>query len=238
MNFKGAWVTGYGYAANDAVTFGNPASTYIALSDNTSQEPDNYPGVWSLLAQAGGAGPTGAQGAAATISIGTVTTGAAGTSALVTNSGSSTAAILNFTIPQGATGPAGSGGSGGGGGTSGIPFSSIYRPVSLSNPYISVNSSTVSANELAPYSVLTWVPTGCSATALNVYSQQGQTITVTLRVGTPGSMADTPLSCSATTNSSCTATGSVTVSADSFVDLIISGANSTPAGVWTALTCN
>ena len=30
MTFKGAWVTGYGYAANDAVTYGTPASTYIA----------------------------------------------------------------------------------------------------------------------------------------------------------------------------------------------------------------
>jgi hypothetical protein len=39
-----------------------------------------------------------------TIAIGTVTTGAAGSSAIVTNSGTSTAAILNFTIPQGVAG--------------------------------------------------------------------------------------------------------------------------------------
>lgn len=109
MNFKGAWVTGYGYAANDAVTYGNPASTYIAQSGNTSQEPDNYPGVWTVIAQAGGAGPTGAQGAAATVSVGTVTTGAAGSSASVINTGTSSAAVLNFTIPQGAAGAAGSG---------------------------------------------------------------------------------------------------------------------------------
>ncbi len=32
MTFKGAWVTGYGYATNDAVTYGTPASTYIALT--------------------------------------------------------------------------------------------------------------------------------------------------------------------------------------------------------------
>lgn len=55
----------------------------------------------------GDAGPTGAQGpqgdagTAATITIGAVTTGAAGSGVVVTNSGTSTAAILNFTIPKG-----------------------------------------------------------------------------------------------------------------------------------------
>ena len=47
----------------------------------------------------------GPQGAAATVSVGKVTTGAAGSSASVTNSGTSGAAILNFTIPRGAQGP-------------------------------------------------------------------------------------------------------------------------------------
>lgn len=55
----------------------------------------------------GDTGPTGAQGpqgdpgTAATITIGAVTTGSAGSSVVVTNSGTSTAAILNFTIPKG-----------------------------------------------------------------------------------------------------------------------------------------
>ena len=55
----------------------------------------------------GNTGPTGATGAtgpAGTITIGSVTTGSAGTSVNVTNSGSSTAAILNFTIPRGDAG--------------------------------------------------------------------------------------------------------------------------------------
>lgn len=42
-----------------------------------------------------------------TISVGSTTTSAPGGNALVTNSGSSTAVVLNFTIPQGATGPKG-----------------------------------------------------------------------------------------------------------------------------------
>ena len=52
-------------------------------------------------------GPQGIPGQAATITIGSVTTGAAGSSATVTNSGTSTAAVLDFTIPQGAKGAQG-----------------------------------------------------------------------------------------------------------------------------------
>lgn len=52
-------------------------------------------------------GPRGIPGEAATINIGTVTTGAAGTDASVTNSGTSTAAILDFIIPKGDKGATG-----------------------------------------------------------------------------------------------------------------------------------
>lgn len=46
----------------------------------------------------------GLVGPAGTIAVGTVTTGSAGSSAAVTNAGTSTAAILNFTIPRGDVG--------------------------------------------------------------------------------------------------------------------------------------
>ena len=58
----------------------------------------------------GPTGPTGPQGPA-TVAIGTVTTGAPGTSATITNSGTNENVILNFTIPRGATGATGSQGS-------------------------------------------------------------------------------------------------------------------------------
>ena len=45
--------------------------------------------------------PPGPPGAAATVTIGMVTTGAPGTPAEVTNSGTAQNAVLNFTIPQG-----------------------------------------------------------------------------------------------------------------------------------------
>lgn len=54
-------------------------------------------------------GTDGADGTAATIAVGTVTTGAAGSSTIVTNSGTSAAAIFDITIPRGDTGAAGAG---------------------------------------------------------------------------------------------------------------------------------
>ena len=57
----------------------------------------------------GPTGPTGSDGQAATVKVGTVTTGAPGTSATVVNSGTTSAAVLDFTIPRGDKGESGSG---------------------------------------------------------------------------------------------------------------------------------
>jgi hypothetical protein len=162
-----------------------------------------------------------------------VTTGAAGTQASVTNIGTSSAAVLNFTIPQGADGISGSGG-----GPGGILFASMYHSVSYSNTYYSVNNQNASPTEQAPMAALTWVPVACTATSLNVYSLQANPVTVTLRSGDAGSMADTALKCSATSGSSCSTTGTIAIPAGSFVDFSITGASVNPAGVWTALQCN
>jgi hypothetical protein len=65
-------------------------------------------------------GPQGPQGNAATIAAGTTTTGAAGTNATVTNTGTSSAAVFDFTIPRGDTGETGATGAGvASGGTTG-----------------------------------------------------------------------------------------------------------------------
>lgn len=55
----------------------------------------------------GDPGIPGLPGRAATVTVGTTTTGAPGTNAQVTNSGTSSDAVLNFVIPRGATGPTG-----------------------------------------------------------------------------------------------------------------------------------
>jgi hypothetical protein len=63
--------------------------------------------VNGMLTAAGG---SGTQGPAGTIQIGTVTTGAAGSSAAVNNAGTPQAAVLNFTIPRGDAGTNGTDG--------------------------------------------------------------------------------------------------------------------------------
>lgn len=61
----------------------------------------------------GDTGNTGVAGADATVEVGTVTTGAAGSGAAVTNTGTPGAAVLNFTIPRGDKGDAGTNGTDG-----------------------------------------------------------------------------------------------------------------------------
>ncbi|MBS1799037.1 MAG: collagen-like protein [Acidobacteria bacterium] len=231
VTYRGPWSATTGYMANDAVFYAG--STYLALATSMGSAPDISPSAWAVLAQAGSAGATGPSGVAATVAVGTVSTGAAGTLASVTNTGTPLAAVLNFTIPQGA---AGASGGGGGAGTSGIPFASMYHSVSFNTLYYSVNNTSTSASESAQ--VLTWAPNGCTASSLSVYSQQSNTITVTVRTGASGAMADSALSCSAASGGQCTVTGAVAVPAGGFVDLSITGASGAAAGVWTALVCN
>ena len=61
-------------------------------------------------------GPQGPAGQAATVTVGSTITGLPGTSAVVTNSGTTSNAVLNFIIPEGqpgATGPQGPAGTNG-----------------------------------------------------------------------------------------------------------------------------
>src|SRR5260370_1199956 len=126
LDRRGAWVPATAYHANDVVVFNG--ATYLGTTTSLGSQPDVSPALWAVLAVNGALGATGPSGAAATVSVGTVTTGAAGSQASVINSGTANAAVLNFTIPQGAPG---AGGGGGGGGTSGIPFASLYHAVSF-----------------------------------------------------------------------------------------------------------
>ena len=112
----------------------------------------------------------------------------------------------------------------------------MYHAVSFSTLFYAVNAPTAAADEAA--AVLAWVPRGCSALRLDVFSQQENTVTVTLRNGVVGAMADTALSCAAASGRSCTATGSVAIAAGSFIDLSVAGASGNPAGVWTQLECD
>ena len=112
--YQGTWSSSTIYNVGGAVSYNG--SSYIALQSNFNIVPTSDPTVWAVLAQqgatgaigpqgaTGATGATGAAGSAATVTVGTVTTLSAGSSATVTNSGTSSAAVLNFGIPQGAAG--------------------------------------------------------------------------------------------------------------------------------------
>lgn len=71
--------------------------------------PQGPKGDTGATGPTGATGTTGATGSAATVTLGTVTTGAAGSSVSITNSGTTSAAVFNFTIPRGDTGATGAG---------------------------------------------------------------------------------------------------------------------------------
>ena len=89
-------------------------SPVLTLPRGEKGEPgkDGAPGKDGLDGAPGKDGLDG-EGIAATIEVGTVTTGAAGTNASVTNVGTEQRAILNFVIPRGDTGASGAEGSAG-----------------------------------------------------------------------------------------------------------------------------
>nr|DAF01421.1 MAG TPA: collagen triple helix repeat protein [Caudoviricetes sp.] len=89
----------------------------IPKGDKGDQGQQGEQGLQGIQGPQGVQGATGAAGTAATIKVGTVTTGAAGTAATVTNSGTASAAVLDFTIPQGAKGEKGEKGEQGSGAT-------------------------------------------------------------------------------------------------------------------------
>jgi hypothetical protein len=96
--------------------------------------PDGVP-VVSYVGGPDGFVIGGLPGRAATVAVGSTTTGAAGTSASVSNSGSSNAAVLNFTVPAGAIGPQGAPGTPGSATLSGLDAFTLSRRVStLGNP--------------------------------------------------------------------------------------------------------
>ena len=65
------------------------------------QGPKGDTGATGPQGPKGDTGATGPQGLAGQVAVGTTTTGAAGTNAAVTNTGTPASAVLNFTIPTG-----------------------------------------------------------------------------------------------------------------------------------------
>lgn len=111
-----------GVKGSDGVTptIGENGDWYIGDTD-TGKPSRGEKGEKGEPGSDGAPGVPGAPGIAATISVGKVTTGAAGTGASVSNSGSSTAAVFDFTIPRGAKGEKGDKGEQGAPGNPGAP---------------------------------------------------------------------------------------------------------------------
>ena len=77
------------------------------INQGQMEGPQGETGPQGPTGETGPTGPQGEPGTAATIAVGTVTTGDPGAEASVTNSGTANAAIFDFTIPQGVQGPQG-----------------------------------------------------------------------------------------------------------------------------------
>ena len=81
----------------------NPPSVNIK-GDKGDQGLQGIQGVQGVKGDTGAKGDRGATGAAATVRIGTVTTGAPGSEAIVTNVGTANDAVFNFMLPRGEKG--------------------------------------------------------------------------------------------------------------------------------------
>ena len=109
-------------------------------------------GVSGAKGDKGDRGEKGADGVTPTLSIGTVTTGAAGSSANVTMGGTAPSYVLNFTIPKGDKGDTGASGSGSGGyglTTKVLSLSEITEILKGIVVEIPVESITASSNYLS-----------------------------------------------------------------------------------------
>lgn len=105
-------------SASEAKSYRDAANNYAANAKNYSENVNVFlpsvsaSGVLSWTNKAGLANPAsvnikgakGDAGTAASIKIGSVTTGAAGSNASVTNSGTASNVVLNFTLPRGKDG--------------------------------------------------------------------------------------------------------------------------------------
>lgn len=138
-------------------------------------------------------GQDGDDGSAATISVGTVTTGASGTNATVTNSGTSSAAVFDFMIPRGADGTNGTNG------TNGYSISATTtsitggHSITVSSTDPNVNDTTfnvmdgteiiqtTSDNRTATLSAASWV--GASAPYTQTITVLGMTSSVVPIIG-------------------------------------------------------
>lgn len=153
---------------NPTITIGTVTNGDTASATITGDSP-NY--TLNLVLPKGATGEIGAKGAdgakgekgvdgvTPTLSVGTVTTGEAGSSANVTISGDAPNYVLNFAIPKGDKGDKGETGASGSGGGSGIVFEESY--VDDANKWLTNGYTKTSG--LATPTITANLPPVCSA---------------------------------------------------------------------------
>lgn len=170
-------------------------------------------------------GSDGAPGAAATIAVGTTTTLSPGSSATVTNSGTSSAAVFDFGIPQGATGSPGADGADGADGFS--PIATVTKSGDTATISITDANGTTTATVTdgangspGPANTLSigTVTSGATADATITGTSPNQTLNLTLPKGDTGTAATVSVGTTTTlpAGSSATVTNSGTSSAAVF----------------------
>ncbi|MCU1251545.1 MAG: Collagen triple helix repeat-containing protein [Edaphobacter sp.] len=174
-------------AAGSAAAVSNAGTTSAAVLNFTIPQ--------GLAGATGSTGTTGTAGAAATIAVGTVTPLSAGATPTVSNSGSSSAATLNFGIPAGATGATGSTGTTGTAGAAATVAVGTVTPLAAGATPTVTNSGTPSAAVLA---------FGIPAGAMGSTGSAGSAATISVGTVTTGAPAS-----SATVSNSGTTSGAV-----------------------------
>lgn len=104
LNWRGTYSGQAVYQIDDVVYYNG--SSYVCIQAATGILPTT-PTHWELLAQAGQDGNDGDDGVSPNLTIGTVTTGAAGSNAAASITGTFPNLLLNLTLPRGLQGPAG-----------------------------------------------------------------------------------------------------------------------------------
>ena len=162
ITWQGEWSSATTYTQNEAVQYNG--SAYVALQGNSNLIPSSNASAWSVMTSKGDIGTTGAVGSAGTVTIGTTTTSSAGGNASVSNSGTSSEAVLNFTLPKGASGTAGVQGS------------------------IGLTGATGAAGDNATIAMgtITTLPENASATVVNAGSDTAAVLNFGLPMGQTG----------------------------------------------------
>lgn len=127
------------------ITAGTTTTSAPGGNANVVNVGDQYNAVFDFIIPtglSGPPGPMGSQGPGSTVNAGTTTTLAPGAPASVSNSGTATAAVFDFGIPQGVAGPAGAPGAAGSAATINVGTTSTLAPGSNATV---LNTGTTSA---------------------------------------------------------------------------------------------